>query len=178
METIISVLVIAFVVGVIFYVEMFMCKPLLDKEIFDYQRKLDRISIKSRVDYGLELYYDAKTELLESQNQKKAFALIFAGTAISLSFIISVFLGILSLTNIMIICISAIMLICYGIIKMSESKKLAIGLLIFIFILGTLAKIFFDKMMEMSPYAYFYLCGIIVLISIFSLFSQTKIKKA
>ena len=157
METTISYLVIVFVVGMVFYVEMFMYKqPLTEKEISDYQRELDKVrDALEGVNHRLKLSTDAKTELLDRRNMKKAFALIFSGIGITLVFVaVLIFSDVLSLTNIIIICISAIIMIFYGIIKMSESKTLAVGLLIFILIFGTLAKIAFDKIIEMSPYPY------------------------
>lgn len=177
METTISIMVIGFVAAVIVYVEMFMHrKPLTEKEISDYQRTLDKINASAKTEYGLELKYEAKTQLLESRRQTKASVLIFSGLSIALFFVLLIFIKVPSFTNIGIMCISAIMLICYGLIKMSESKKLAIGLLLFVFVFGALAKFIFDSLMSSSPYMYFYLCGLIVILGIFSL--VPKLKKA
>ncbi|MFA6417155.1 MAG: hypothetical protein WCW61_03085 [Patescibacteria group bacterium] len=167
METTISAMVIGFVVLTIIYVEMFMHrKPLTEKEISDYQKTLDKINASLKTSHGLELKYEAKAQLLEERRQTKASVLIFAGMFIVLALVLSIFIKAPSFTNIGIMCVSAIMLICYGIIKMSESKKLAIALLSFIFIFGTLAKFAFDKLMAMSPSVYFYLCLLIVIVSI------------
>lgn len=175
METAISIMIIGFVFLAIVYVEMFMHRnPLSETEISDYQTTLDKIDRESQAKYGVEMKFDAKTQLLESRNQTKASVLIFAGMFVALALVMSIFIKMPSLTNIGIMCISAIMLICYGLIKMSESKKLAIGLLSFIFVFGTLAKFAFDKLMAFSPYAYFYLCGLIVIMGIFSWVSQLK----
>jgi uncharacterized membrane protein len=175
METTISIMVIGFVAAVIVYVEMFMHrKPLTEKEISDYQRTLDKINASAKTEYGLELKYEAKTQLLESRRQTKASVLIFSGLSIALFFVLLIFIKVPSFTNIGIMCISAIMLICYGLIKMSESKKLAIGLLLFVFVFGTLAKFIFDSLMSSSPYMYFYLCGLIVILGIFSLVPKLK----
>ncbi|MFA5163454.1 MAG: hypothetical protein WC441_02895 [Patescibacteria group bacterium] len=177
METTISIMVIGFVAAVIVYVEMFMHrKPLTEKEISDYQRTLDKINASAKTNYGLELKYEAKAQLLESRRQTKASVLIFSGLSIALFFVLLIFIKVPSFTNIGIMCISAIMLICYGLIKMSESKKLAIGLLLFVFVFGTLAKFILDSLMSSSPYMYFYLCGLIVILGIFSL--VPKLKKA
>jgi hypothetical protein len=170
-------MVIGFVAAIIVYVEMFMHrKPLTEKEISDYQRTLDKINVSAKTEYGLELKYEAKTQLLESRRQTKASVLIFSGLSIALIFVLLIFIKVPSFTNIGIMCISAIMLICYGLIKMSESKKLAIGLLLFVFVFGTLVKFAFDNLMSWSPYTYFYLCGLIVILGIFSL--VPKFKKA
>ncbi len=167
METTISIMVIGFVVLTIVYVEMFMHrKPLTEKEISDYQKTLDKINASLKTNHGLELKYEAKAQLLEERRQTKASVLIFAGMFVASALVLSIFIKVPSFTNIGIMCVSAIMLICYGIIKMSESKKLAIGLLLFIFIFGTLAKFAFDKLMVMSPSVYFYLCLLIVIVSI------------
>lgn len=173
METIISVLVIAFAIGVALYVEMFMCKKILTgQEVLDYQRELDQINAKARENYGLELKLNAETRLLESRKEKKSFVLIFSGIAIAFVLILLLFSSILSFTNIAIMCISAIMLICYGMIKMAESRKLAIALLVLILIIGILTKIAFDKAIEISPWVYLYLCILVALIGVLSLFEQ------
>ena len=167
METTISIMVAGFVVLTIVYVEMFMRrKPLTEKEISDYQKVLDKINASAKNKYGLELKYEAKAQLLESRRQTKASVLIFAGMLVALTLVLLIFIKIPSLTNIGIMCISAIMLICYGLIKISESKKLAIVILSFIFVFGTLAKFAFDKLMAISPSVYFYLCLLIVIVSI------------
>jgi hypothetical protein len=158
---------VSVVVAVIAYVELFMHrKPLTEKEISDYQKTLDKIHESVKADYGLELKYEAKTQLLESRRQTKASFLIFSGLSIALIFVALIFISVPSFTNIGIMCVSAIMLICYGLIKMSESKKLAIVLLSFIFVFGTLAKFAFDELVTMSPSVYFYLCVLIIITSV------------
>lgn len=167
METLVSVMVIGFVMAVIIYVEVFMHKkPLTEKEISDYQKMLDKINGSLKTNHGLKLKYEAKSQLLEERKQAKASVLIFSGMLIALALVLSIFIKTPSLLNIGIMCVSAIMLICYGLIKISKSKKLAIGLLLFIFIFGTLAKFAFDKLMEMSPSVYLYLCLLIVVVSV------------
>lgn len=168
-----SVLVIAFAIGVVLYVEMFMCKKILTgQEVLDYQRKLDQINAKARENYGLELKLDAETRLLESRKEKKSFVLIFSGIAIAFVLVVSLFIGVLSFVNMVIMCITSMMLICYGVIKMAESRKLAIALLVFILSIGILTKIAFDKAIEISPWVYLYLCILVALIGILSLFEQ------
>ncbi|PKM88573.1 hypothetical protein CVU83_01560 [Candidatus Falkowbacteria bacterium HGW-Falkowbacteria-2] len=169
MEAAISSIVIGFVILTIVYVEMFLHrKPLTEKEISDYQVTLDKMSIKAKVDYNLDYNFDSKTQLLESRRQTKAMYLILAGLLIVFSFLGLLLTDVLSLVNIGIMCTSALLLICYGIIKIAESKKLAVGMLLFVLVAGSLAKFVFDSMM-MSGNVYFYLCGAIVLISILSL---------
>ena len=179
MEAIVSILVIVFAVGMVLYVEIFMYrKPLTEKEISDYQVTLNKISESLKNDHGVESSYDSKTQLLDIRKQEKSSVLVLAGVAIGLCFVVLVFTGILSLTNIGIMCVSAVVLIIHAIIKMAESKKVAISLVVFILALGTLAKFLFDKAMEMSPYAYLYCCAIILLIGAFNLFGGMILKRA
>ncbi len=179
MEVVNSIIIIAFVFGVVFYVEIFMYNPLSQKEISSYQRVLDRARANTQLMHGIEIKLDdAETQLRQGRKEAKAFTLIFSGMAIALAFILLlIFTDILSFSNIAVMCISAIILISYGIIKISESKKLATLLLIIIFILGTLAYLAFGKLMEISPYAYYSLGVIIIFIEIFILFGPTT-KKA
>lgn len=183
METIINVVVITFVVAVVYYVEVFIYKePLTKKEILAFKQAADQIKNEIKdVKYRARLGLDAETQLIRSRRETKGVYFIFSGMSMALLFVILLFFTeFLSFTNMEIMGISAIALICYGLIKMAESKKLAIGILISIFIFGTLVRIVFDKTMDMSmsPSVYLYLCAVIVLIGIFSLFSQTKPKKA
>lgn len=179
METAVSILVIVFAVGMVLYVEIFMYrKPLTEKEISDYQVTLNEISESLKSNHGVESSYDSRTELLDIRKQEKSSVLVLAGLGIGLWFVLLVFTGAPSLTDIGIMCVSSIALIIHAIIKMAESKKVAIGLLVFILTLGTLAKIAFDKAMEMSPYAYLYCCAIILLIGAFNLFGGMILKRA
>jgi hypothetical protein len=176
METTISFMVISFTILVIVYVEMVMSKrSLTAKEIADYQRMLDEMDSNAKIKYGLEFKHDAATELMEQKKQKKSFTLIFSGILLAFVFILLACMTTwLSLINTGIVCISAIILICYGLIKIAESKLLAVGVLSFVFVFGTLAMLAFDNLMAMSPYAYFYFCGLILVIGIFSLVPQAK----
>ncbi|MBN2854420.1 hypothetical protein JXK06_02720 [Patescibacteria group bacterium] len=175
METAISIMVIGFVVLVIVYVEMLMHrKPITGKEISDYQKRLNEMDANAKTAYGLDWKHDALTELTGERKQAKCFTLIFSGIFLAFVLILLAFITTLSPSNIGIICGNGIALICYGLIKMSESKKLAIAVLSFVFILGTLMMFVFDKLMTMSPYAYFYLCGLILVIGIFSFVPKLK----
>ena len=176
METAINFMVIGFTFLVIIYVEVFMNKkPLTEKEIADYQKILDETDARVKANYGLVWQHYAATELMEQRKQKKSYTLIFSGIILASSFILlACVTTFLSLINIGIVCMSGIILICYGLIKIAESKKLAIVVLSSIFIIGSLAMLALDKLMATSPYAYWYLCGLILVIGIFTLMPQTK----
>ena len=122
---------------------------------------------------------DARTEILQGRKQAKSFALIFSGI-----FLVFVLIGLamfisIPLSSIGIICASGIILICYGLIKIAESKKLAVIMLIFVFLIGTGMMIIFDHLMTLSPYTFFYLVGLIFVIGFFKheIFKSPKLAK-
>ena len=177
METIISATVISFVVLLLIYVEVLMHKkPITEKKIKDYQKKLDEMDSDVKINYGLDWKHDALTEIKKERKQTKCFTLIFSGFILFFVLILLTSITTLSLTNIGIICGSSIILICYGLIKMAEFKKTAIAILSFVVILGTLMMFVFDKLMEMSPYAYFYLCGLALAVSVLIFIPKKKNK--
>jgi hypothetical protein len=171
-ELIINLIVAGFTLLMIIYVEKVMNHfPLTQKEVDKYQTVLD----KSKGDDLPK--YDAFTELTNQRKQAKGFTLIFSGFFLAFVLIGLAFVTTLSFTNIGVICLSAITLICYGIIKLAESKKLAIGMLAVVFVMGTLAMMAFDKLMTLSPYAYIYLCGLVLLLGILCLLPRRKVKE-
>jgi hypothetical protein len=175
METVISITVASFTLLVILIVEKIMYRVLpTKKDIVDYQRVLNEMDAKANAKHGFSWKHDAMVEIMKQRKQTKCFTLIFSGILLVIVLILLVCITTLSLINIGIICISGIVLICYGLIKIAESKKLALGVLSSVFIVGTLMMFIFDKLMAMSPYAYFYLCGLILLLGIFSLIPKFK----
>ena len=175
METIINISVICFTLSVIIFVEKLMyMKAIGEQKIADYQKVLDKMDKNAKIEYNLDWKHDSKTEILQGRKQAKSFTLIFSGI-----FLVFVLLGLavftsVSLTSIGFICTSGIILICYGLIKIAESKKLAVVVLLFVFVVGTLMNVAFDKLMTASPYAYFYLCGLILVLGIFTFIPQVK----
>lgn len=179
MEAIINGIIVGFTFLAIILVEMVMGKqPLTKKEVSDYQKILDEMDAKAQTDYNLVWKHDAAFELMNQRKQNKSFVLTFSGMFIALTFIILACLTtFLSLLNIGIACASGIILFCYGLIKMADSKKLAIGVLLFIFIIGTLSMFAFDRLMAMSPFAYAYFCGLILVLGVFSFINNARQSK-
>jgi magnesium-transporting ATPase (P-type) len=175
-EATISVLIIGFTFLVIMYVEMFMYrKSLTKKEVADYQEVLNEMDTKAEANYGLKCKHDATTELMRQRKEKKSFTLIFSGIFLAFVFILlACMTTFLTLINIGIISISGIILICYGLIKIAESKGLAIVVLSIIFIIGTVVMLAFNELMASSPYAYWYFCLLVLVIGVFSLIAQNK----
>jgi|GEM_PF-1709818 len=170
METIISIAVISFTILVILIVEKIMYRVLPTKQaLINYQKVLDEMDTAANAKYGFSWKHEALIEIMKQRKQSKSFALIFSGVFLVFVLILLAFITTLSFANIGIICVSGIALICYGLIKIAESKKLAAGILSFVFITGTLMMLAFDKLMTMSPYMYFYLCGLILFLGIFGL---------
>lgn len=174
METAINVIVIIFTILMAVYVEIMYRKPLAEKEVSDYQKVLDKADLNCKVKYNLTYKHDAFTELMTQRKLAKGFALVFSGIFLALTLIILAFVTSLSLLNIGIICTSGLVLMLYGIIKMAESKNFTIGVLAFVLVLGTLGRFALDELMALSPYAYFYLCGLVVLLGVFSLVPKLK----
>jgi uncharacterized membrane protein HdeD (DUF308 family) len=157
------------------YIELIMHrKPLNLNKIIEYQKALDESDKRALEKYGLDWKHDAFTELMAQRKQSKAFTGIFSGVAMVFVLIAFIFVTHISPANVIIICTSGLLLMCYGMIKLAENRWFAVGLLAFIFIVGTLGQLAFEKMMTMDPYAYFYLCGLILLIGILSLIPRVK----
>ena len=175
METIINTAVICFTLSVIIFVEKLMYRaPISKQKIADYQKVLDKMDKNAKEKYGLEWNHDSLTEILKERTQSKSFTLIFSGV-----FLVFVLLGLatfisIPFSSIGIICMSGIILMCYGLIKISESRKFAVIVLLFVFTVGTLMNLVFTKLMTASPYAYYYLCALILVIGIFTLVPQVK----
>lgn len=175
MEGFISLLIAVFTIMIIVMVERFMYSLQPSKQkIIDYQKELDKMDANAKAEYGLDWKHNATTEIMKGRKQNKSFTLIFSGIFLAFVLIALTFFHHLSLTNIAIICISSIVLICYGLIKMAESKKLAIITLSFVFIVGTGCMYLFDMLMSASLYTYFYLCGLVALLGLLTLIPGAK----
>lgn len=175
MEAIVTFILIDITFLVIVYSVLICGRSRNKNEIEDYQKILDESDADAHINYGLEWKHDAATELAKQRKQKKALVLIFSGILIAMvSIILACTTTFLSLLNVEIACISSIVLILFGIIIVSESKKLAIGILLLVIVMGTIIMFVFDKLMTMSPYAYFYFCGLILLIALATLIPRTN----
>ena len=168
METIINCAIIFYTIFMVVFIEKIMHRKLLTiNRIFDYQKVLDDSDRKAFEKYGLTWKHDAFTEIMKQRKQTKGYVGIFSGMALMFVLLFLACVTDLTDSSIGIICISSLMLMCYGIIRLSEKKWVAVGLLAFIFVFGTVMNIGFTKLMAVSPYSFFFLCGLIVLIGLF-----------
>ncbi len=175
METIINTCIVAYTLLVTLLVEVFMYrKPISEKEIAECQRDLDRSSNAVKAAYGLDWQADAVTEILKSRKFTRSYVLAMAGSLLGLVFVGLLFLKLLTFANIMFICCSGIILICYAIIRLAESKLLAIGLLIFVVVATYIEDAIFTALITGSRYAYFYLCGCIAILAILTFIPRVQ----
>jgi len=170
MELIINSLVIIFTALVILIVEKFMYRVQPSQQrISDYQKKLDEMDANAKKEYNLDWKHDATDEIMKERKLTKCFTLIFSG-----AFLVFILMGLIflvpSFREVSIICISGIVLICYGFIKLAESKKAIVIVLAFVFIVG----IGLDYIIRLSPYSFFYLCGFIAIVGILTMIPGSK----
>lgn len=167
METIIMALVIIFDVTIILLVEKFMHRHLPSQEEVDDQQKiLDDIDVLAKSKYNLDWKHDALTEIMSQRKNSESFTLILSGMFLVLFLLVLVFFTSLSLLVIGVISTSSFILICYGLIKISDSKRAAVGLLGTVIILAFLSILVFYNYIRILPYGYFYLCGLLLLIGL------------
>ncbi|NCT55124.1 hypothetical protein GW758_04200 [Candidatus Falkowbacteria bacterium] len=174
METI-NILTILFVSAVVVYVQTFMNKEITAKQIADTQKALDLLDKKNYDETGILWKHDAEAELLYDQKNEKALLLFFASSFLIDALIILALVATPSLTNIAIILVSAMSLICHGMIKMSADKMFPIKLgayLLGIAVVGIY--IFNDVTTTMSPNAYAYVMGAVMLFVSLNLFRKTE----
>ncbi len=149
-------------------------KPLSINRIIDYQKTLDESDKRSYEEYGLNFHHFAFTELMNQRKQAKGFTAIFAGMFLALMLFFLAAILTLDVSSISIICISAIMLLCYGIVKISEKRWIALVLLVFIFTLSTFMHLVLNGWLLKELYTYYYMCGLIILISSIIFFKKIK----
>ena len=149
-------------------------KPLSINRILEYQKQLDESDKRSYEEYALNFRHFAFTELMNQRKQNKGFVGTFSGVALVVILMLLAFITTLDLSSIGIICISSLILMCYGIIKLSEKKYFAFVLLLSIFILATFANYVFSGLVLGSSYTYYYLCGLIVLLGSMTFFKKIK----
>lgn len=175
MEAIISISVIIFVLFISLYVEKFMYrKPISIGEVTAYQKVLNKADRNLKDRWDIEWKRDAHTELKRERKQKKSLVLIFSGFFLTFILIFSVLYFKPSLDNIFVFAGSSFILICYGIIKMSESTRIAFKMLVSLFVFFVLIMLVIEKLMSISSYSYFYLCGVVLVVAIVSLLSKGK----
>lgn len=170
METLINITLISFTCLIILIVEKLIYKrPPSLKKISDYQQTLNQMDQQAKNNYGFKWQHDAFTEITQQRKEIKSWLLIGAGFFLTFCLIASIAFNKPSIENLIMICINALLLILYGIIKMAESKKLAIGLLTIILILSSISFFTFNLLATYSPYLLFYLYAAILIIGLLSL---------
>ncbi len=178
MEIIVNTLLIAITILIVVIVEFFMYKPTTVKKIISLQEELDETASNIKKHYGLDIRYDSFSQIIKQRNQKKSFILIFSGVLLAFVLLAFIFIYETSFLTIIIIAVSSLFLIFYGLIKMAESKKIAIGLIAIIIVMVILANNLFDRLMNLSPNSYYYiLVFIIVLMVSLFVFLRKRAKK-
>ena len=181
MEAIINSSVIGFVVLIALIVEIFMYRTQPSQQrIADYQKDLDEKAANAKARHNIDLKHDALTEIMKERKLIKGFTLIFSGIFLALVWIALIFF-VPSFREIIIPICACILLMCYGLFRIAESKTTAIIVLSTGFILSAGCLYLFDKAMELSVYSFLYLCGFIVVVSgplaIIQIIKQQRLKK-
>ena len=131
------------VLFVILSVEFLMYRrPLTEEQIAQYQQVLDEKTDRWREEFDLDVRLDARVELLQAKRQKKA-RVIFAAAILILSvFMLLIFLDRVTIDLSIAMCSAGIVLLSYGMIKIAESKKTAIAVLVVIILLSLLISLY------------------------------------
>jgi hypothetical protein len=171
MEAFINLFVIVFTGMMILFVEKFLYTlPPSSQRLMDYQKELDKMDANLLKEYGIEDKHYAADEIMKERHLIKCFTLIFSGAFLAFVLIGLIFL-MPSFREISIICISAIVLICYGLIKVAESKKLAVAILLFVVV----TTIVIEMLMALLPvYAFFGMCVLVAFLSILTMIPGSK----
>jgi hypothetical protein len=145
METIVMIIIIAFVFLSVFVVEQILYhKPITEEKVLRHQKEFDALSLKQKQEFNLNFQYDARTELLKERRTVKGFVLILAGVILALGLFVLVFADVPSLRVVFTDITGALILIIYGLFKMASSKQAKL-ILIAIFVTGALILFLFGK---------------------------------
>jgi len=127
------------VLSVILSVEFLMYRrPLTEEQIAQYQQVLDEKTDRWREEFDLDVRLDARVELLQAKRQKKARVIFAAAMLIISVFMLLIFLDRVTIDLSIAMCSAGILLLSYGMIKIAESKKTAIAVLVGIILLSLL----------------------------------------
>ena len=131
------------VLSVILSVEFLMYRrPLTEEQIAQYQQVLDEKTDRWREEFDLDVRLDARVELLQAKRQKKARVIFAAAMLIVLVFMLLIFLDRVTIDLSIAMCSAGIVLLSYGMIKIAESKKTAIAVLVVIILLSLLISLY------------------------------------
>lgn len=131
------------VLSVILSVEFLMYRrPLTEEQIAQYQQVLDEKTDRWREEFDLDFQWDARAELLQIQQTKKARVIFAAAMLIVLVFMLLIFLDRVTIDLSIAMCSAGILLLSYGMIKIAESKKTAIAVLVVIILLSLLISLY------------------------------------
>lgn len=131
------------VLFVILSVEFLMYRrPVTKEQIAQYQQVLDEKANRLREEFDLDFQWDARAELLQIQQTKKARVIFAAAMLIVLVFMLLIFLDRVTIDLSIAMCSAGIVLLSYGMIKIAESKKTAIAVLVVIILLSLLISLY------------------------------------
>ncbi len=131
------------VLSVILSVEFLMYRrPLTEEQIAQYQQVLDEKTDRWREEFDLDVRLDARVELLQAKRQKKARVIFAAAMLIISVFMLLIFLDRVTIDLSIAMCSAGILLLSYGMIKIAESKKTAIAVLVVIILLSLLISLY------------------------------------
>lgn len=132
------------VLSVILLVEFLMYRrPFTEEQITQYQQVLDEKANRLREEFDLDFQWDARAELLQIQQTKKARVIFAAAMLIVLVFMLLIFLDRVTIDLSIAMSAAGILLVAYGVIKIAESKRIAIAVLLGIFLLSMLISLYF-----------------------------------
>jgi hypothetical protein len=139
METIVTIAVILFVLSLIFYVEKIMYrKGPTEKEIIDYQKLLNASAgyINSKPYTRMKVL----AEIHKKRKEIKYFSIFISGILLQVLLFCKI-----SISNMVLVAICGLFLICYGIIQWSEQKKYTLFMIFTIISIGLITFYIFDK---------------------------------
>jgi len=131
------------VLFVILSVEFLMYRrPVTKEQIAQYQQFLDERSKHWQEEFDFDVRLDARVELLQAKRQKKVRVIFAAAMLIVLVFMLLIFLDRVTIDLSIAMCSAGILLLSYGMIKIAESKKTAIAVLVVIILLSLLISLY------------------------------------
>lgn len=143
-------------------------RPLTATQIKKWQEEMDELDSILNLRYNMGLKHDAEKELIKQKRVEKGLSLIFGGSFL----LIVLFLAKIITPNndsssLMIALASIFVLIGGGFIKMIGSRRLSIGFIVSTFFLGGGAFIALEYHSHQALYPFLYLCGLLLLMTIF-----------
>ena len=172
MESIVSSSVVFFAIVAFFIIEKLMYRnPLSEERIKEYQETLNELSVIAKEQYKVDLKQDAFTELMKEREVIKSLLFIFSGFLSGEVLIGLVMFYCPGYSDINLIAFMAAMLISYGSVRSTKSKRSALAVLIIVMLFVTFFASILDHWIECD---YYWLLVIIVVSSLWIAFSKKK----